>query len=191
MFRIKLQLSSLIPPSIIILIAVVLRLLPHPPNVAPITALALFGGVYLNKKYALAIPLFAMFISDLFLGFHNTIPFVYGSFLLSGLIGLWLRSHKNIPIIITATLLSSLLFFIITNFGVWLASGMYPHTITGLIDCYVIAIPFYRNTIMGDIIYTGIFFSAYEFILMILVRINANWLEKQFAYIRSILIRIH
>jgi hypothetical protein len=156
------DMKKLISPLLIIVLAVALRLLPHPPNVVPITALALFGGVYLNKKYALIIPLLVMFISDLFLGFHNTIPYVYGSFLLSGLIGLWLRQHKKTSIIIIAALLSSLLFFIITNFGVWLVSGMYSHSITGLINCYVLALPFYRNTILGDLIYVGVFFGAYE-----------------------------
>ena len=89
--------KNLINPLLIILVAVVLRLLPHPPNFAPIAGLALFGGAYLNKKYALILPLIALFASDLFIGFHSTMPFVYGSFLLSGLIGLGLQSKKSVP----------------------------------------------------------------------------------------------
>ena len=77
----KFQIRDIALPSITIVIAVSMRLLPHPPNFTPIAAMALFGGCYLDKKYALAIPLLAMFVSDIFLGFHNTMIFVYGSFL--------------------------------------------------------------------------------------------------------------
>ncbi|MDE2026737.1 MAG: hypothetical protein KGJ07_09700, partial [Patescibacteria group bacterium] len=83
--------KKLINPIVFILIDAVFRLIPHVPNFAPITAMALFGGVYLNKKYALMVPLIAMLISDIFLGFHATMPFVYASFLIIGLIGLWLK----------------------------------------------------------------------------------------------------
>src|SRR3989344_6283573 len=92
--------SHLISPTIIILIAVFLRLIPHPPNFAPITAMALFGGIYISKRYALFIPLLALFISDIFLGFHDTMIFVYGSFLVSGLIGLLLRNHRKFKTIL-------------------------------------------------------------------------------------------
>src|SRR5438309_525724 len=92
---IVLSIERLMSPLLIICFGVVLRLLPHPPNFTPIAAIALFGGVYLNKKYALVIPVIAMFISDIFIGFHASMPFVYTSFLISGLIGLWLRTHKT------------------------------------------------------------------------------------------------
>lgn len=157
--------KNLISPLLIIVIAVVLRLVPHPANFAPIAAMALFGGVYLNKKYALIVPMLAMFVSDLFLGFHNTMVFVYVSFLLTGAIGLWLRKHKNTQNIIISSFASSIIFFLITNFGVWLAGNLYPMTITGLVECYILAIPFFRNTILGDLVYTGVFFGGYELIL--------------------------
>src|SRR5476651_2024859 len=97
-----------INPIIIIIFAVVLRLLPHVPNVAPIAAMALFGGVYLNKRYALVIPLVAMFLSDIVLGFSASTPLVYTSFFLTGLIGLWLRKHKHVATVICSSLVSSL-----------------------------------------------------------------------------------
>lgn len=150
---------------IIITFAVILRLLPHPPNVAPIAAMALFGGAYLDRKYALLVPITAMFVSDLFLGFHNTILFVYGSFLLTGVIGLWLKSHRNVQPIALGSLASSMLFFLITNFGVWLVGGLYPKTLSGLIQSYVMALPFFRNTIIGDLFYSGLFFGGYELVL--------------------------
>ena len=159
------KLHTLVAPVIIISIAVALRLVPHPANVAPIAAMALFGGVYLDKKYALIIPLVALFISDLFLGFHGTMLFVYGSFLMTGLIGLWLRNHKQIQHVIAASLFSSLLFYLVTNFGVWLTGTLYAKTMTGLFESYTMALPFFRNTIIGDLLYVGLFFGAYEVVL--------------------------
>ena len=142
--------------------AIVFRLLPHPPNFSPIAAMALFGGVYVSKKYALIIPLIALFISDIFLGFHSTIPFVYGSFLITGFIGLWLKNHRDFKSILTGTLLSSVLFFLITNFGVWLVGTLYQKDITGLIQSYIMAIPFFRYSLIGDLFYTGVFFGSYQ-----------------------------
>lgn len=159
--------KNIINPILIIVFAVIFRLLPHPPNFAPISAMALFGGVYLNKRYALLIPLVALFISDLFLGLHKTMPFVYGSFFLTGAIGLWLRNNKNMKFILTGTLLSSVLFFVITNFGVWLVGGIYPKNATGLLECFTLAIPFFRNTILGDLFFTGVFFGSYEGALLL------------------------
>ena len=106
-----------------ILLAALLRLLPHPPNMAPIAAIALIGGVYLDRRFALLIPFAALIISDIIIGFHSTIPFVYGSFLATGLIGMWLQSHKKIVFIAGGTLLSSIIFFIVTNFGVGLQAA--------------------------------------------------------------------
>src|ERR1700733_8993168 len=100
----NLKLQKLISVLLIIIFAVVLRLLPHPPNVAPIAAMALFGGAYLNKKYALVVPLIALFISDIFLGFYSGMIFVYGSFFLTGLIGLWLQRHMSFRNIVLASL---------------------------------------------------------------------------------------
>src|SRR3989344_1066046 len=87
--------DKIIFPLTIILFGVVMRLVPHMPNVAPITAIALFGGIYLDKKYALILPLIIMLISDFFLGFHDTLLFVYISFFLSGVLGLWARRQKT------------------------------------------------------------------------------------------------
>lgn len=159
------KISKLISPTLIIIFSVVLRLLPHPPNFAPIAGMALFGGVYLNKRYALVVPLIALFISDYFLGFHNTMPFVYGSFVISGIIGIWIKTHKTAKNIIIGSFLSSLLFYLISNFGVWLLGGLYPKNVPGLVLSYTMALPFFRNTIIGDLFYTGVFFGSYELIL--------------------------
>jgi len=149
-----------------VLAAVILRLIPHLPNFAPIAALALFGGTYLNKKYALILPLTAMFISDIFLGFASFwVSFsVYFSFVLIGFLGLWLKKNKTPSNIIGASLTGSVLFFIITNFAVWVATPWYSKNWEGLIKCYWLAIPFFRNTILGDLFYVGVLFGLYELI---------------------------
>ncbi len=147
----------------LITFAVLSRLLPHPPNVAPITALALFGGVYLDKKFAFIVPLAALLISDYFIGFYSGMEWTYASFVAIGLIGLWLKNHNSVAMTVSASLTGSVLFFIVTNFGVWLSSQVtYPHSFAGLVECYVAAIPFFRNTLLGDVVYVGAMFGLYE-----------------------------
>lgn len=154
-------------PIVLILLGIFARLVPHPANFAPITAIALFGGIYLPKKYAFVLPLVAVFISDWIIGFDKTtILFVYGSFILSGLIGLYIRNHKAVSSIITGTVLASVLFFVITNFAVWLNPiSAYKKDLKGLIDCYVAGLPFYRNTLMGDLFFSGLLVGGYELVL--------------------------
>ena len=131
-----------------ILLAVATRLLPHPPNVAPITGIALFAGHrFGDKRLAFIIPILCMFISDIFLGFHSTLPFVYLAFICISFVGIYSKRIHNGTI-----LTSSTLFFIVTNFGVWLLG--YPNTFAGLISCYSLAIPFFINTILGDLFFT-------------------------------------
>lgn len=165
--------KNLIGPFLVIFIAALIRLLPHPPNFAPIAAMALFGGAYLNKKYAFIIPLVAMFVSDIFLGFHSTMLYVYGSFILTGLVGVWLKKHKSAKNVLCSTLFSSILFFIITNFGVW-AQGWYPRNLSGLWESYVMGIPFFKNTVLGDLFYTGVFFGTYELVQLLITKFNVS-----------------
>ncbi len=150
-------------PVIFVFVAAILRLIPHLPNFAPITAMALFGGAYLGRRFALTLPLLAMVLSDIFIGFDSIVSrvAVYGSFLLIGLIGLWLRKHRSFQNIVLATLVSSVLFFVITNFGVWAFGFMYPKTFEGLVACFTAAIPFFRNTMVGDMFYSAVFFGGY------------------------------
>lgn len=148
--------TKVLTASGIILVLAFSRLIPHPPNFTPVAAIALCGGIFLEKRLALFLPLAALFVSDLFIGFHATIPFVYGSFLLTGLIGLWLARRKRIALIVAGALASSILFFLITNFGVWLNDNLlYERSVEGLFACYVSGIPFFRNTVVGDLTYSG------------------------------------
>lgn len=148
-------------PLPIIIAAALMRLVPHPANFAPVAAMALFGGAYLPKKYALALPLLAMVISDVFLGFHSTIVWVYSSYVLIGILGMRLRNNVHASAVFFTTLSSSLLFYLITNFGVWMTTEMYAKTWEGLLQCYVMGLPFLRNTLLGDGFYTALFFGGY------------------------------
>ena len=144
--------------AIIMLAAVLTRLVPHLPNFTPVTAIALFGGLYIsNKILAYALPLTIMFISDIFLGFSSITLFVYVGFMLVTLIGT-LRKKPNILTIF----MGSLSFFIVTNFGVWLLG--YPKTWTGLVECYTLALPFFRNSLLGDFFYSGVMIIGFNFI---------------------------
>lgn len=152
-------------PVLMVFAAAFVRLIPHPPNFAPIAAMALFGGAYFNKKsVAFAIPLAAMFLTDAIIGFHSGMWFVYLSFAFIVLIGMFLLKKVTVKNVVLASLSASLSFFIITNFGVWAFGTMYPKNLIGLFECYVAAIPFIHNTLLGDLVYSGLMFGLFEFI---------------------------
>lgn len=146
------------------LAAAATRLLPHPPNFTPIAAMALFGGAHFaNPLAAFAVPLSAMFLSDLLLGFglHPVMPFVYGSFAFTVCLGRWLRARRLPLAVGVAALSGSVVFFVVTNLGVWLVGDLYPRTLDGLVTCYIAAIPFFRNTLAGDAGYTVALFGGF------------------------------
>jgi len=150
----------------IILLGAVMRAVPHLPNFTPIGAIALFGGVYLNKRHALVLPVAAMVVSDFFIGFDSLASrlSVYGCFALIGLIGLLIRNRKSVATVVVGSLSGSVIFFLITNF-VWLYNtSMYPHSWQGLMASYTNAIPFVRNMAMGDLFYVGILFGSFELV---------------------------
>ncbi|MFH1355196.1 MAG: DUF6580 family putative transport protein [Candidatus Omnitrophota bacterium] len=148
---------------ILILVGVLLRFAPHAPNFTPVAAIALFAGAYMNKKSALIIPLALMIVSDIFLGLHNVVLFTWGGFALVALLGTWLKNHKTFSAAVSLSLVSAALFYLVSNFGVWLM-GWYPRNLTGLINCYVMALPFLRNTIVSTLVYTAVFMGTYELI---------------------------
>ena len=150
-----------------ILIAAVSRLFPHIPNFTPIAAMALFGGVYFtDKRLAFVIPLIAMFLSDAAIqlvygwGFHNTMIYVYAGFILTSVIGMIVRRNVSILSIAAGSITASILFFIITNFGVWAASG-FQMGIAGLNATYIMGIPFFAPTLVGDLFFNSILFGAF------------------------------
>lgn len=145
-----------------ILAAAASRLIPHPPNFTPIAAMALFGGAcFSNQRAAFFVPLAGLFLSDLVLGLHALMPVVYGSFALTVCLGFWLRRQPSAWRVAGAAVASALLFFALTNFGVWALGSLYPKTAGGLVQCYVAAIPFFRNTLLSNLLYSGFLFGGF------------------------------
>lgn len=160
---------------ILILIGATARLLPHLPNFTPVGALALFGGTKLNNKYAaILVPVAVMAMTDFYLGFHNLIFFTWGSMVLAALIGFWVRKNYGFSRIAAGTLAGSILFFLITNFGVYL-EGWYGYGFSGLAQAYVMAIPFFRNSLMGDVFFSAVFFGGYE----LTVYLNKKYIKSK------------
>jgi hypothetical protein len=163
--------------SVLILFAAFSRLLPHPPNFAPIGAMALFGAAYFSQRYlTFFIPIISMWLADLFLNnivyghyfdhfvwFYQGFYWTYGAFILIGLIGFLVLKRIQVQNLIIASLLASFIFFLVSNFGVWASTAMYTKSFSGLLTCYTAAIPFFRNTLMGDLVYTGVLFGVFEY----------------------------
>ncbi len=147
-----------------IVLAAISRLLPHPPNFTPIAAMALIGGSFFaSSATAFGVPLAAMLLSDAVIGFHRGMPVIYACFALTVCIGFSLRGKRTLARVAGATLASSILFFIVTNFAVW-AFGhgrLYPMTLEGLLACYVAAIPFFQSSLAGDVLYSALLFGGF------------------------------
>jgi hypothetical protein len=144
-----------------ILFAAIIRIVPHPWNLAPVGAMALFSGAVIRNRWvAFLFPLLALLVGDFFVGFHILMPVVYASFLISVAIGSWLRNNRTMMRFGGAVLLGAAQFFLITNFGVWLFLHSYPKTLAGLAACYLAGLPFLWNTLAGDAFFSAVFFGA-------------------------------
>ena len=143
----------------IIVIGIMTRLLPHPPNFTPILSFALLSGVYSKNNLGIFIPISIMLLSDMILGSHGTIIWVYSSLFVIYLIGYYFIKNISFKNVLLGSLVASFLFFILTNLGVWFIG--YPKTIEGLVACYVAAIPFYKNTLLSAMIYTSVIHASY------------------------------
>lgn len=149
----------------LVAVAAAARLIPHPANATPVVAMALFSGaIFTRKSWSILIPLVAMFISDLALGLHDQIVSVYGSIVLVAFIGFALSSKRSAGRVVGASLLGSIVFFFVTNFTVWLSGSMYPRTLAGLTECYTLALPFFRNGLLADLVFSGVLFGAWAFV---------------------------
>ena len=139
------------------------RLIPHPPNFTPILGMAVFSGAIISKRYiAYLVPLAAMLLSDLYLGFHASMPIIYFSIAVCVLIGTIIESRVSILNSFLSISLGVLLFFLITNFMVWYGSGMYELSISGLMTCYLMGLPFLQNTFISSILYGMGAFLIYD-----------------------------
>ena len=154
--------------TILVLATALLRLVPHWPNFTPVAALALFGAATFERKWlGLVAPVAAMLLSDALIGFHGNMAAVYISFGLTWLLGLWALKQPTAGRIALASIISSLLFFFITNFAVWYGSTFYPQTPTGLLACYAAGLAFYDGTsfflngVFGDLFFNAVLFGGY------------------------------
>ncbi|HEY7959294.1 MAG TPA: DUF6580 family putative transport protein [Sphingomicrobium sp.] len=167
--------SRLIALLSAIVVAAALRLVPHPPNFSPIDAMALFSGAYLGRRaLAFAAPLGALLLSDLVLGFYHGQATVYFSVALIVMIGMTALTRVSTLRVGAAAIASSILFFVITNFGMWMFSGIYPRTFAGLEACYVAAIPFFQNTVAGDLFYALLLFGGFRIAELLVPKIAAK-----------------
>jgi hypothetical protein len=155
----------------LIAVGAVARLIPHPPNFTPVGAMSLYAGARLSFWQAYLMPLVVLAVTDPILGrilgfpaFTALTPFVYLSFVLNVWIGRRLRHSERIWQIAGAASLGSLQFFLVTNFAEWAAGRLYPHTVVGLVDCYVLAIPFFAWTLAGDLTYAAVFFGLHAWL---------------------------
>lgn len=158
-----------------ILAAAALRLVPHPPNFSPIDAMALFSGAYLGRRaIAFIAPLAALLLSDAILGFYHGMGTVYATVGLVVLIGWWLQERRTALRTGAAAVLGSVTFFVVTNLGMWLMSGLYPLTYAGFIACYTAAIPFFQNTLAGDLFYAALLFGGFALAQHLVPRLRAG-----------------
>ena len=145
----------------LILLAIVSRLFPHIPNFTAISAVALFGAAQYDKKImAFLVPFTALFISDAILGFYQGMGWVYGAFALIIILGFTLRNKLTVARVILLSIVSALSMYVISDFGVWLGTW-YPHNWQGFTTCYIAAIPFFRNELLGNLFYSGLLFGAF------------------------------
>ena len=141
------------------------RLIPHAPNFTPVISIALFAGAYLKKGYAFLVPVAALLLSDVVIGFYGleTMAFVYGTLILIVAMGLLLEKKVSAGKLLGLSLAGAVVFFVTTNFAVWLVPGsIYPKTMAGLAQCYVMAIPFFGNTLLSTLVYSAAMFGVYE-----------------------------
>jgi len=151
--------------ALMIVLCVALRVIPHPPNFAPVGAISLFAGARLRGWQSYAVPLSLMAITDFLLGGNPAWPAVYLAFAISVWIGTRLRQTENPLAIGAGSLAGSIQFFLITNFGSWLSMGdTYPRTFQGLVQCYAAGVPFYWRTLASDVIYAGLLFGLHAWL---------------------------
>ena len=159
---------------IVVFIAALSRLLPHPPNFTPIIAIGLFSGFCLknNKKIAFLLPISAMIISDIFLGFYFISIFVYSALAVITVLGFLIKEKNKFKMLFPMAFTGSLLFFNIRNFGVFLIG--YPNNLSGLIACYTAAIPFFQNSLFADLFFSGIIFLSYDIIMRFIPMLDSS-----------------
>ena len=145
--------------GLIMIVVSLLRFVPHPPNMTPVIAVSILAVTWFKRPvFQFGFPLLIMLLTDMVIGFHSLMPVVYLAIMCAGLTGFILKKRSSFSTILGSGLVSSIIFFVMTNFGVWVLSSMYPKTVLGLMSCYVAAIPFFHNTVIATV---GVLFGAF------------------------------
>ena len=148
-----------------VILGISFRILPHAPNFTPILSIALLSNLYIKNKFSILLPLSIMLISDIILGGNPMAHWIYVSILLIVILGHYVKnSYQNI--LLTSTM-ASLIFFIVSNFGVWLNGG-YSYTIEGLLICYYMALPFFKNTLLSTIIFSSLIYFVSKYVIYLM-----------------------
>ena len=148
----------------IISFGILSRLIVHTPNFTPILSMALLAGIYLKGRQAVVVPLVLMVISDFLIGFYGKeMLFTWAAIMLVSLVGVWLKAKKSLATVLGGSIGSALVFFIVSNLGSWLT--LYPHTVKGLQQCYIMAIPFFRSSLISTVAYSLVFYAGYEWMI--------------------------
>lgn len=171
--KINLKFSVL---TVLIVFAAFSRIIPHMPNFSPLGAIGIFGAAYFSKRWqALLVPILATWLSDLFINnviyaqyypsftwFYEGFYWQYVSYILIVLFGMLIFKKVNLKNVFVGALGSSLIFFMVSNFGCWIGSATYPQNFTGFTECYLMGIPFFKGTLLGDLFYCGVLFASFE-----------------------------
>ncbi len=161
-------------PVVILVVGILSRVVLHIPNFSPVYALVLFGGVYLDKRLSLVLPVILLMLTDLFLGVYPDAPFTWIGMAAIAAFGWMLREKRNVKNVFVTSLLAAVVFFLISNFGVWAMGGLYSLDMKGLADCYVMAVPFFKNALISTVVYSMILILGYERFLARRVVVGAN-----------------
>ena len=167
----KIKVMNYILCVLLVLLGIASRFIAHIPNFTPILSIALMSGIYIKNRLVILIPISIMLISDLFIGSHIIAPWVYSSILIICLIGYFVKN--NISNVLLYSVISSVSFFIISNFGVWFSGG-YTYSLEGLILCYTMAIPFFKNTLISTVLFSSLIYVLYNAINLIVKKSQSD-----------------
>jgi len=164
--------------GLIMIVVSLLRFVPHPPNMTPVIAVSILAVTWFKRPvFQFGFPLLIMLLTDMVIGFHWLMPVVYLAIMCAGLTGFILKKRSSFSTILGSGLLSSIIFFVITNFGVWVVSSLYPKTVLGLMSCYIAAIPFFHNTVIATV---GVLFGVFG-----LNYVVKRWLQPKLLFNQS------
>jgi len=147
---------------------IISRIFPHAPNFTPIISITLLSGLYIKNKFIILVPILIMVLSDLIIGNHITSFWIYSSLMIIFIIGYY-SVRTNFKSIFIYSTISSFIFFILSNFGVWFSGG-YTLDFNGIINCYIMAIPFYKNTLMSTLLFSSVFYCCNQIVSRYIIK---------------------